>query len=67
MHWAYRWRLLFHPDSPGQRVVVPVRWPRYLWQKGLLDEQGRPTQFATAGQVLRVYRLNGRPGSNLSE
>lgn len=46
---------LWHPDSPGGRVTVLRRWPRYLWTSGP-DEDGRPTAFATINEVLRRYK-----------
>ena len=37
---------LWHPTSPGQRVTVKVRWPRYLFD----------IKFATLGEVRRKYK-----------
>lgn len=52
--WPSRRMLLWHPESPGVRIHVLVRWPRYLWVKGP-DDNG-PRSIATVGETLRRYR-----------
>jgi len=46
MSWPSKRLNLWHPESPGVRVTVDVRWPRYLWNP----------EFATLSEVLRMYR-----------
>lgn len=56
---------LWHPDSPGIRVDVDVRWPRALWLRychamGGDNTGGRyPIGFATTSEVLRKYDRDG--------
>lgn len=48
MRWPTRRMNLWNPQSPGGRVVVNVRWPRYLWR----SDHG----FATCQEVIRAYQ-----------
>lgn len=43
MKWPTRRLQLWHPESPGVRITVDARWPRW-WRR----------EFATHGEVIRV-------------
>lgn len=43
MRWPKKRMRLWHPDSPGVRIDVWVRWPRYLFDPA----------FATIHEVVR--------------
>ncbi len=48
--WPSRRMELWHPESPGQRIEVSVRWPLYYL----------PRSFATIGEVLRERKRQNR-------
>jgi hypothetical protein len=58
--WPTRRLELWHPSSPGLRVIVDRCWPRYLWTPGP-DEDGRPRAFAGLSEVLRAYKRDRPP------
>lgn len=45
MKWPTRRLQLWHPESPGVRITVDARWPRW-WRR----------EFATRREVLRAYK-----------
>lgn len=46
MCWPKKRMWLWHPDSPGVRIDVWVRWPRYLFDPA----------FATIHEVVREHQ-----------